>query len=874
MAVATAIVTLAFFVVTLRPDVGGTEDSPKFQFVGRVLGTSHSPGYPFYSMATYAFGRLPIGTLAYRINLFSAVCGALACMCIFLTARRLGVTRLLSIAAALAAATSYPVWSNSVTAEVYTLAAVLSGFAVYWLIAFAQTGAVWPASARGASYGAVATERPSGRGVGRLYAACAMWACGFGNHLTIVGILPAAVIYGIVKDRAVLRPRVAITAAIIGLIGVAQYWFIAIRTMQGAPYLEARADTIRGVFDVIIARDVSWARFYQAQSAVAAIEVPMLLNGIRIHMGTIPIILVVIAIAIGIWKKNAEVLLILGAAGGTLGMIANLWGDVVGFITPVCVQLWPLAALGLQMLVSRLSARPTFAKATVDRPSVLAAAGFIAMIAPATNAISNWPKIELLRTPGEGPGVRALYAKLPMKSAIVAENYWLARLVNYMHFSGEYQPDPNPRVLDSDLNDVKAAVADGLEVYAFEGATQWLNAQGLRFERTDVARRPFETWLASQPRGTLIVAASAGRPLPIEWLPAASRASGGRANYGAFAWSVGDTIANVAQQDSLARIDRGVGAEGRVLTIVSSDEGPQIAWGDDVLTAIDRGLAVAAFSPVGQLIGQWAFALDDKPGVQLPPTPCVLRGEAPCRVLLPGVRTDVADVLADGGWWATVEGKGQASIAIATAHPPTTWRHRVWSGRGTASIDPEGSRVILEAVPGTRSVFRLSMPPAATPAATLGPGDITAVRVCRDSIPALPASGGLDIGPEHDAWFGSGWHSAERGGTQRFRWSERASTLAWRMEKAAPVRVLLRLRAANANGATIQAAINGTALPSCTLRGGAWTDCKFEWPDPATKAGINQLTLKADTVSPSADRPGDARELSFVMQASRVRIGY
>ena len=143
-----------------------------------------------------------------------------------------------------------------------------------------------------------------------------------------------------------LRPRVAITAAIIGLIGVAQYWFIAIRTMQGAPYLEARADTIRGVFDVIIARDVSWARFYQAQSAVAAIEVPMLLNGIRIHMGTIPIMLVVIAIAIGIWKKNAEVLLIFGAAAGTLGMIANLWGDVVGFITPVCVQLWPLAALG------------------------------------------------------------------------------------------------------------------------------------------------------------------------------------------------------------------------------------------------------------------------------------------------------------------------------------------------------------------------------------------------------------------------------------------------------------------------------------------------------------------------------------------------
>ena len=566
LATLVAIVTLTFFVVTLRQDVGGTEDSPKFQFVGRALGTAHSPGYPFYVMATYAFGRLPIGTLAYRINLFSAVCGALACVCIFLTARRLGVTPLLSIAAALAAATSYPVWSNSVTAEVYTLAAVLSGFAVYWLIAFAQTGTVW-----------------------RLYAACAMWACGFGNHLTIVGILPAALVYGIVKDRSVLKPRVAITAAIIGILGVVQYWFIAIRTMQGAPYLEARADTIMGVFDVIIARDVSWARFYQAQSTVAAIEVPMLLNGLRIHMGTLVIVLVAIAIVMGIKRRNPEVLLIFGAAAGTLFMISNLWGDVVGFITPVCVQLWPLAALGVQWLVT------TGQQASRPAGQQLKAAGLVAMILPVTNVIGNSPAIEALRTPGEGPGVRALYAKLPMRSAIVAENYWLARLVNYMHYSGEIAPDPNPRVLDNDVNDVKAATADGLEVYAFEGATHWLTAQGLRFEKTSIALQPFEAWLATQPRGTVIAAASAGRPLPIEWLPAISRGSG-RGNYGAFVWRVGDTTATVAQQDSQARVDHGFGTDSRTLSASSSDDGPQIVFGDDVLIAIDRGLAVAAFT--------------------------------------------------------------------------------------------------------------------------------------------------------------------------------------------------------------------------------------------------------------------------------------
>ena len=859
----TALVTLAFFVVTLRPDVGGTEDSPKFQFIGEVLGTAHSPGYPFYVMATWLFTRLDLGTLAYRVNLFSAVCGALSCMCIFLTARRLGVTTMLSIAAALAAATSYPVWSNSVTAEVYTLAAVLSGMAVYWLIAFAQT----PAYAGESSDGEVSPERPSRRGgrgkTSRLYAACAMWAMGFGNHLTIVGILPAAVIYGVVKDRSVLRPRVAITAAIIGLIGVAQYWFIAIRTMQGAPYLEARATTIMGVFDVIIARDVSWARFYQAQSAVAAIELPMLLNGIRVNMGTIPIAAVLIAIAIGIWKKNAEVLLIFGAAAGTLAMIANLWGDVVGFITPVCVQLWPLAAFGLQAVATRLS----------PNPKVLAAAGMIAMIAPATNAIVNRPRIELLRTPGEGPGVRALYAQLPARSAIVAENYWLARLVNYMHFSGEVQPDPNPRVLDSDAAKVRQAVADGLEVYAFEGATRLLNAQGLRFEPTAIARQPFLPWLERQAHGTVFVAAAAGRSMPFDWQSDAAR-SQRPGTYSATVRIAGEPVHHSFDQNDVGVTIALNGPDGRAVRVTANNEGLLVLWGDDVAAVGDRGIVAAAFTPDGKLLGQWDFAVDETPGVDLPPTPFVMRGEMPCRVLRQGEPADLTAILADGRSWATVEGTGKAVLTLNSDTPPSSWRVTRVNGSGEAAIDVQESRVIIDPIRGTRAVFRFAMPPAPSRAmATLTPGEVSAVRLCQSTIPPLPATGALEVGADQDGWFGAGWHLGERGGTQRFRWSTRASTLTWRMEKPAPIRMVLRLRPASVHGATLQAAANGSQAGSCTLQSGAWTECRIDLPEALTRAGINQLDLTADTVSPSADRPGDARELSFVMQPSRVRVG-
>lgn len=841
MAAAVAILTLAFFVITLRPDVGGTEDSPKFQFVGRVLGTSHSPGYPFYAMATWAFGYLPIGNLAYRINLFSAVAGALSCAIVFLTSRRIGVTPLLSAAAALGAATSYPVWSNSVTAEVYTLAALLSGGAVYFLIGFAQTGAVW-----------------------RLYAACALWACGFGNHLTIAGILPAALAYGVYKDRTVLKPHVAVTAAAIGILGVLQYAFIAIRTIQGAPYLEARADTIMGVFDVIIARDVSWARFYQAQSTVAAIEVPMLLNGLRLNMGTISVALAAVAIVmIGFRKRHPEVLLILGVAAGTLGFIANLWGDVVGFITPVCVQLWPLAALGLQRLVEagHWANWPTGQRLT--------AAGMIAMAVPITNFIGIHPRIDALRTPGEGPGVRALYQQLPMQSAIVAENYWLARLVNYMHFSGEVTPDPNPRVLDNDANEVRQAVADGLAVYAFEGATHWLNAQGLQFERTTVAQVPFAQWIAEQPNGTLIVAATAGRPLPLEWLPVAQRPSGRPLNYGSIVWTVGEDAA-VEQHDAGVTTTLVPGADGRALTVSSHDAGPQIVWGDDVMAAIDRGLVVAAFAPDGRLQKTWSFAAEDTPGVQLPPTPFVLRGdERTCATLRPGQPLDVTRILADGMWLATAEGTGTGAIALDAGGDVQGWQHRVSAGRGEAAL--AGTQLTFTPAPGTRPVFRLLTPPRPSRAvATLQPGDITAVRVCQAEIPSLPANGALDVSADRDVFFGAGWHLAERGGTQRFRWSERASTLRWKMDHQSPVRMILRMRPANVNGATLQASLNGASVGSCALSAGAWTDCRFTIEGTS---GINQLTLTADTMSSSADRPGDARELSFAMQPSRVRVG-
>jgi hypothetical protein len=146
-----------------------------------------------------------------------------------------------------------------------------------------------------------------------------------------------------------------------------------------------------------------------------------------------------------------------------------------------------------------------------------------------------------------------------------------------------------------------------------------------------------------------------------------------------------------------------------------------------------------------------------------------------------------------------------------------------------------------------------------------------AVRVCQIPVPALSPTGAFETGPASDAHFGVGWHSAEDAGTQHFRWSRRTSTLRWRMDAAAAIRFILPLRAAHADGATIRASINGADVGSCALPKGAWTECRIEVDAARTRSGINDLTLTSDTIA--AGREGDVRELAFVMQAGRVRVG-
>ena len=110
---------LAAYGRTLAPDLL-YGDSAEFQTLAYTLGTTHTTGYPIYLVLARIVGLVPIGSLAWRVNLLSALGAAVTLGCVYLLLRYLTRSRAGGLLGAMALGISYTFWSQSVIAEVYT----------------------------------------------------------------------------------------------------------------------------------------------------------------------------------------------------------------------------------------------------------------------------------------------------------------------------------------------------------------------------------------------------------------------------------------------------------------------------------------------------------------------------------------------------------------------------------------------------------------------------------------------------------------------------------------------------------------------------------------------------------------------------------
>ena len=129
--------SLALYVQTLAPSVATLfDDSLEFPLVSYRLGIAHPTGYPLYTLLGKLFTLGPWHNPAWRVNLLSAVAGALTVAFVYLAARQLTKRRLPALLGAVALAVSPVFWSQAVVAEVYTLTgafvALLLWLALRW----------------------------------------------------------------------------------------------------------------------------------------------------------------------------------------------------------------------------------------------------------------------------------------------------------------------------------------------------------------------------------------------------------------------------------------------------------------------------------------------------------------------------------------------------------------------------------------------------------------------------------------------------------------------------------------------------------------------------------------------------------------------
>jgi hypothetical protein len=101
-------------------------DSAEFQVLSRELGLTHPMGYPIYILLGKLFSFLPWNELPWRINLLSAVAGALALGALYLLARLFTRNHWLALVAPFACGLTGIFWKTAITAEVYTTSMLTS----------------------------------------------------------------------------------------------------------------------------------------------------------------------------------------------------------------------------------------------------------------------------------------------------------------------------------------------------------------------------------------------------------------------------------------------------------------------------------------------------------------------------------------------------------------------------------------------------------------------------------------------------------------------------------------------------------------------------------------------------------------------------
>jgi hypothetical protein len=217
--------SLVVYVRTLLPGIA-FGDWGEMQTVPHVLGVAHPTGYPTYIVLSWLTHLVPLGSVAFRANLLSAVLVSAALAVTVAILVRLGTRPLIALVAALALGAVRTVWSAATVAEVNPLHLLFVALLLHRAL-------VWE-------------ERRSRRDLilGGLLLGLAL-----GNHLLTLFVAPFVAVFVLWVGRREIaaRPWILVPAVAAGLLGVAIYLYIPVAASQSPPLAYNHPTTLDAV---------------------------------------------------------------------------------------------------------------------------------------------------------------------------------------------------------------------------------------------------------------------------------------------------------------------------------------------------------------------------------------------------------------------------------------------------------------------------------------------------------------------------------------------------------------------------------------------------------------------------------------------------
>lgn len=196
-----------FYIFNLAPTVT-YGDSVEFVIGAYKLTIVHPSGYPLYLILGKLFTFIPIGDIAYRVNLMSAFFGALTCSIILLILSELTKSLSISFISTLTLTFSFTFSYLSTIAEVYTFSALFVSILVYILLQWGKSG-----------------EKKL------LFLFSFVLGLSLTNHLTILLFFPSFLIYlFLTKSKTSLKPMDFAKIILLFLLGLLPYIYIPIRS--------------------------------------------------------------------------------------------------------------------------------------------------------------------------------------------------------------------------------------------------------------------------------------------------------------------------------------------------------------------------------------------------------------------------------------------------------------------------------------------------------------------------------------------------------------------------------------------------------------------------------------------------------------------